>query len=282
MLVASTLAFSRAIVDDAGPAPDGQTTEAPPRRGDRLSMQDLSELNVIGMWDARLLPGEVDVPVGSWPDGASRQAPLAQPASESQPTIDDSGFGGMRSLLFTESFLTNRLDQTYAGDFAIIAVIELLTFPAGSANAIYSTGTVEAFEKNLLAVDGEEACPAWVVMSGPDGTPAQHHAGASSALVEVPGRYVLTQLVRNDGELKLWENLALVIDEPEAAGGAPLNDLAGVVLGCREDATRCANARLGYLLLVDMATVSEAQLLEVRNQLGVAFSVPGFDPEAVT
>jgi hypothetical protein len=237
---------------------------------------------VIGVWDARAHPGADTDPVASWADlGPLGQDPLAQATSGFRPLIDDSGFGGIRSILFdgVDNRLDTTLDQTYAVDFAFIVVLELLTYPTGSAAVAYSTGAIP--NKNILGVDDVEDPPGWVVMSGPDGTQAEHHHGNVIDLEDVPVRVVMTQLVRNSGIHKLWERAVLVIDESDSAGGDDLNDLQALKVGAREDNSRFMNYRLAYVLLVDMTETDETTLLLARDELGSQFAVPDMDAQAV-
>lgn len=250
------------------------TVTGPPLPG------DLPTAAVIAIYDARLLAGDPTDPVSSWPDtGPHGEDPLVQGTGGNQPTIDDTGFGSVRSVLFdgVNDHLDMALASTYTDDFALIMVGELVTYPTGTAAVFYSTGSVP--NKNILGVDDAEDPPGWVVMSGEDGTQAQHHHGTADQgyLEDVPSRFIMTQLVRNDGELKLWENASLVIDLEDASGeGSPLNNLAGLKLGGREDNSRFVNGRIAYMLLVDMGETDEATLLDARDEIAVLFNVPGF------
>lgn len=242
----------------------------------------LPQAAVIAIYDARLLPGTDGDPVAAWPDtGLLDQADLAQATSANQPVVNDDGFGGQRSVQFDgmNDRLDMRLAATYSDDFALIIVCELLTYTDGTAMAFYSTGDIP--NKNILGVDDVEDPPGWVVMSADDGTQAQHHHGTfnQAYLEDVPSRFIMTQLVRNDGEHRLWENNTLVIDLADSSGeNSDLNNLNALKLGAREDNTRFVNVRIAYVLLVDMTKTDQLTLLEARDQIAADFAVPGFPP----
>jgi hypothetical protein len=236
----------------------------------------LPDAAVIAFYDARDLAGSPTDPVSSWADsGPNSESALVQATGTQQPTITDSGFGGVRSVLFDGSNdeLNVTLGASYTGDFAFILAVELLTYPTGTAAVVYSTGSVP--NKNILGVDDVEDPPGWVVMSG-DGTQPEHHHGTNDQtyLEATPSRFVMTQLVENANRLRLWENSVLVIDEAPASAG-DLNNMGALKVGAREDATRYANCRVGAVLLVDMAQTDLTTLLAARDDLLSIFGVSG-------
>ena len=242
----------------------------------------LPQAAVIAVYDARLLAGIEGNPVAAWPDtGPLDQADLAQAISANRPVLNDDGFDGLRSVQFdgTSDRLDLRLGAIYPVDFALIIVCELLTYPKDDSMAFYSTGDIP--NKNILGVDDVEDPPGWVVMSANDGTQAQHHHGTASQayLEDVPSRFIMTQLVRNDGEHRLWENNTLVIDLADSSGeNSDLNNMNTLKLGAREDNSRFAHGRIAYVLLVDMTKTDQTTLLKARDQMGAEFAVPGFVP----
>ena len=244
----------------------------------------LPAASIIAVWDARSLTGTAGTAVASWADiGPKAQAPLAQATSGFRPTITDSGFGGIRSVLFDgvdDRLFCSALDQTYTGDFAFLTVLETLSFANGSSVAIYSTGAVPDY-KNILGLNEPEDPQGWVIMSGPEGTEAEHHRNTALDLYDVPVRVVMTQLVRDSGIHKLWERTVLVHDLTDSAGGDPLNNLTALQLGSREDDSRFANIRVAYMMLVDMSNTDESTLLLARDELGQQFAVPGMDTQAL-
>lgn len=216
--------------------------------------------------------------LSSWADiGPGGEDPLVQATGANQPSVGTSYFGGAKSVVFdgTNDYLDMSLASSYSTDFAMIIVFELITYPTGSAVAIYSTGSIP--NKNILGVDDAESPPGFVVMSG-DGTQAEHHHGVADQtyLEDTPSRFVVTQRVRNDGIHKLWDRDELVIDLTDSGGGDPLNDMAGLILGAREDFSRCTNMAVAEVILVDVTQTDETTLLAARDELMTTYSVPQF------
>jgi hypothetical protein len=244
---------------------------------------DIPSAAVIAYYDARTISGSVSDPVASWADlGPVAQDPLAHATSGFRPTINESGFGGLRAVLFdgVDDRLDVTLDQTYSGDFALIVVLEIVTFPAISLDAgvVYSTGGIP--NKNILAIDDATDREGWTVMST-DGAQSDHYTATDNYanMASTPSRFVITQLIRDAGELRLWENQVLILDL-DLSFQAPLNDMPGLKVGMREDNSRPAHIRVGAILLVDMDTATQAELLTARDDLGAQWQVPGFGTSA--
>lgn len=255
----------------------------PAAAGNDLNPGGLPDAAVIAFYDAREIAGSPTDPVTSWADsGPLSQDPLAE--ATNAPVISDSGFGGVRSVQFDGSNdeLNVTLDQSYTGDFAIIIAIELLTYPTGTAAVAYSTGSIP--NKNILGVDDVEDPPGWVVMSGENGTQAEHHHGTNNQtyLEATPSRFVMTQLVENDNRLRLWENSVLVIDEAPASTSGTLNNMGALKLGAREDSTRFMNCRIGAVLLVDYADTDLTTVLAAATELEEIFGVTTSSPATTT
>lgn len=220
---------------------------------------------VIAYYDAETLSGADNDPVSSWPDsGPIGQAALAQATSTKQPTIQD--VGGFRWVEGdgTDDFLDNGgLASTYTGDFGFIIVLETDVDESNVAGSICLMATAGVPNKHILGWDNGQ----WVVMSS-DGSGGAHHHGGTRDFSAVPYRTVMTQLVRDAGEHKLWDGTELAINETESdPQGDPLNDLTALKLFAREDDSRWANVRIAKFLVVDLTETDETGLLAARDEL---------------
>ncbi len=248
------------------------------------------------LFDARSLNmGDGDA-VESWPDEVAG-IELVAVASLDAPTYSaGAGFDGVPSVEFDgiDDTLEAAFGELNTNDVVFHFVLETIAY--GHRTVVmsrHSTGTAES--KHVLGYDDYDEDrtlsnePAWVVMSGPNGTQAEHYhpilsttAGhaRNSPTDDVAAdahRVVVTYVVRETGQIRFWDRLDDLLDETMAAAGNNLD--AGIRLGSREDANPSSfgNFRLAFLMAVDETGYSEADLLDAASELGAWFNVPGFD-----
>lgn len=244
--------------------------------------------------DARLLALTDGDPVSSWVDEAAGFDFMVPDSGDAPTYVATAGFEGKPSVEFDgeDDVLEAAFGELNTNDFAFHLVIETMGYAsrtaivsrhgAGAADTKHAIGYDDFDEHGSLR--GE---PSWVTMSGPDGNQAQHYhpilsplagddrASPTADFADGANRVVLTYVVRDSGQVRFWDRLDDLLDETMGPAG---NDLAdGLRLGGREDGTAHANFRLAYLLVVDEANYSEADLLAAAADLGAWFDVPGFD-----
>jgi hypothetical protein len=246
------------------------------------------------VFDARSLDLTDGDPVMSWVDDATG-IELTTPGSEDSPTyVAVEGFDGVPSVEFdgVDDTLHAAFGELDTGDFVYHAVLETQTYATRTAiMSRHSAGDIET--KNVLGYDDYDERgrtlrnqPAWVVMSGPDGTQAQHYHPILSTLTGdarnsptdvVTGhanRTIITYSVRDSGQIRFWDRQDQLLDVFMAAPGNNLD--VGFRLGSREDGTSYGHFRIAFLMAVDESDYTDQELMAAAEELAEWFNVPGF------
>jgi hypothetical protein len=254
-----------------------------------------AEADVHFLFDARSLVLADGEPVVSWMDEIAAFELLPVESLDAPTYLATAGFDGEPSVEFDglDDVLQVTFGELNTGDFVFHLVLETQAYMHRTVIMTKhpSGGLVT---KNVIAYDDYDEDrtlrgePAWVTMSGPDGSQAQHYHPILSSTVgderssptgevgDDANRVVITYVVRDSGQMRFWDRLDDLLD---ATMGAPGNDLdVGLRLGSREDSNPASfgNFRLAYLIAVDEAPYTEAELLAAATDLGEWFNVPGF------
>jgi hypothetical protein len=252
------------------------------------------EEDVHFLLDARSLQLEDGEAVTSWHDDISG-IEFTVPATGDAPSFTTtSGFEGLPSVEFdgVDDVLEATFGELNTESFAVHAVVETVTYQPRSAIVSRRAGA-PLDSKNLIGYDDYDENrvlfgePAWVSMSGPNGTQAEHFHPILSSVVDdtrnsptdittdAANRVVLTYVVRDSGQIRFWDRLDDLLDVTMRAAGNDLKD--GLRIGGREDDTSFANFRLAYLIVVDESPYGEDDLLAAAAELGTWFNVPGLE-----
>ena len=257
------------------------------------------EADVHLLLDARSLNLVDGDPVVSWIDDVAG-IEFTVPGTLDAPTyLASTGFGGEPSVEFDgiDDVLEATFGELNSGDFVFQLVLETQTYKHRTAIMTQRAGAMR-ISKNVIGYDNYDeggflnGNPAWVTMSGPDGTQAQHyHPILNTAAgddrnsptddpTDDANRVVLTYVVRDSGQLRFWDGLDDLMDVTMSAPGNNLDQ--GLRLAARENsaASTFANYRLAYLIAVDATLYTEQDMLDSVNDLANWFGVPLSDPGA--